>query len=147
MDTPVDPKTVRIYHVTHVDNLASILGEGAVLADGAGAAPVVDMSAPDARVFRRAAEVDGADAVVADYVPFLLSTDAARLERRAHRHPGSAPLAGRRRAPACRPRHPRELRRRRRGPAHRHRRTVVLTDADARPAAWAPRRSGPTCSG
>ena len=76
MDTPVDPKTVRIYHVTHVDNLASILGEGAVLADGAGAAPVVDMSAPDARVFRRAAEVDGADAVVADYVPFLLSTDA-----------------------------------------------------------------------
>ncbi len=76
VDTPIDPKTLRIYHVTHVDNLAPILGEGAVLADGAGAAPVVDMSAPDARAFRRDASVDGVDAVVADYVPFLLSTDA-----------------------------------------------------------------------
>jgi hypothetical protein len=76
VDTPVDPKTVRIYHLTHVENLASILGEGALLADGAGADPVVDVSAPDARAFRRSTAVDGADAVVADYVPFLLSTDA-----------------------------------------------------------------------
>jgi hypothetical protein len=75
-EAPVDPKTLRIYHVTHVDNLASILGEGAILADGAGAKPVVDVSAPDARAYRRAAAVAGADAVVADYVPFLLSTDA-----------------------------------------------------------------------
>ena len=75
-NTPVDPKTVRIYHVTHVDNLGSILGEGAILADGSGAAPVVDVSAPGARAFRRSATIDGADAVVADYVPFLLSTDA-----------------------------------------------------------------------
>jgi hypothetical protein len=75
-EAPVDPKTLRIYHVTHVDNLASILGEGAILADGAGAKPVVDVSAPDARAYRRAATVAGADAVVADYVPFLLSTDA-----------------------------------------------------------------------
>ena len=75
-DAPVDPKTVRIYHVTHVDNLASILGAGTVLADGAGASPAVDLSAPDAREFRRATPVDGADAVLADYVPFLLSTDA-----------------------------------------------------------------------
>lgn len=76
VDVPVDPKTVRIYHVTHVENLASILGVGAVLADAAGATPVVDLSAPDAREFRRGTTVDGVDAVVADYVPFLLSTDA-----------------------------------------------------------------------
>ncbi len=75
-EAPVDPKTVRIYHVTHVDNLASILGEGALLADRAGAEPVVDVSAPSAREFRRSAPVPGGDAVVADYVPFLLSTDA-----------------------------------------------------------------------
>ena len=75
-DVPIDPKTLRIYHVTHVDNLAAILGEGAVLADLAGAEPVVDVSAPAAREFRRTAPVDGVDAVVADYVPFLLSTDA-----------------------------------------------------------------------
>jgi hypothetical protein len=75
-DAPIDPKTLRIYHVTHVENLASILGEGAILADTAGAKPVVDVSAPHAREFRRAASIDGTDAVVADYVPFLLSTDA-----------------------------------------------------------------------
>ena len=76
VEAPVDPKTIRIYHVTHVDNVASILGEGALLADTAGAKPSVDLSAPDAREFRRSAAVDGTDAVVADYVPFLLSTDA-----------------------------------------------------------------------
>ncbi|MDF2573784.1 MAG: hypothetical protein K0S05_696 [Agromyces sp.] len=75
-EAPVDPKTVRIYHVTHVDNLASILGEGALLADRAGAAPAVDVSAPSAREFRRSAPVPGNGSVVADYVPFLLSTDA-----------------------------------------------------------------------
>lgn len=75
-EAPIDPKTVRIYHVTHVDNLASILGEGALLADRAGAAPAVDVSAPSAREFRRSASAPGSDAVVADYVPFLLSTDA-----------------------------------------------------------------------
>lgn len=76
IETPVDPKTVRIYHVTHLENVASILGEGAILADSAGARPTVDLSAADARRFRRSASVDGTDAVVADYVPFLLSTDA-----------------------------------------------------------------------
>lgn len=75
-EAPLDPKTVRIYHVTHVDNLASILGEGALLADRAGAAPAVDVSAPSAREFRRSAPVPGNGSVVADYVPFLLSTDA-----------------------------------------------------------------------
>lgn len=76
VDAPVDTKTLRIYHVTHLDNVASILGEGAILADTAGAEPAVDVSAPDAREFRRTAAIDGTDAVVADYVPFLLSTDA-----------------------------------------------------------------------
>ncbi|WP_173922230.1 DarT ssDNA thymidine ADP-ribosyltransferase family protein [Agromyces sp. Marseille-P2726] len=76
VDPPLDPKTVRIYHVTHLENLASILGEGAILADSAGATPKVDISAPDARAFRRSATVDGTESVVADYVPFLLSTDA-----------------------------------------------------------------------
>ncbi|GAA1514959.1 hypothetical protein BJ978_001952 [Agromyces terreus] len=73
---PVDPKTVRIYHVTHIENLASILGEGAILADAAGATPEVDVAAPAAREFRRSAPVEGTEQVVADYVPFLLSTDA-----------------------------------------------------------------------
>ncbi len=74
--TPIDPKTVRIYHVTHVENLASIFGAGAILADTTGAKPEVDLSAPAAREFRRSAPVEGTDNVVADYVPFLLSTDA-----------------------------------------------------------------------
>lgn len=72
----VDIKAMRIYHVTHIDNLAPILDTGALLADAAGAAPVVDVAAPGAREFRRTAAVAGADAVVADYVPFLLTTDA-----------------------------------------------------------------------
>lgn len=76
-DAPqIDAKALRIYHVTHFDNLAPILDAGALLADAAGAKPVVDVSAPDAREFRRTATIDGTDAVVADYVPFLLTTDA-----------------------------------------------------------------------
>lgn len=75
-DKPIDAKAMRIYHVTHLDNLARILGTGALLADTADAQPVVDIAAPEAREFRRAAVVDGTDAVVADYVPFLLTTDA-----------------------------------------------------------------------
>ena len=47
-----------------------------ILADTADAQPVVDIAAPEAREFRRTAVVDGTDAVVADYVPFLLTTDA-----------------------------------------------------------------------
>ena len=51
---------------------------GALLADAAdpGAQPEVDIAAPAAREFRRSAELDGTGAVVADYVPFLLTTDA-----------------------------------------------------------------------
>ena len=77
-DAAIDAKAMRIYHVTHLDNLARILGSGALLADAAdpGARPEVDIAAPAAREFRRAAEVSGTDAVVADYVPFLLTIDA-----------------------------------------------------------------------
>ena len=76
-DAPrLDLKAMRIYHVTHIDNLPPILDAGALLADAAGAAPVVDLAAPHAREYRRGAAIDGTDAVVADYVPFLLTTDA-----------------------------------------------------------------------
>ncbi|MCD2444086.1 DUF4433 domain-containing protein [Agromyces sp. SYSU K20354] len=77
-DAAIDAKAMRIYHVTHLDNLGRILGSGALLADAAepGARPEVDIAAPAAREFRRTAAVGGTDAVVADYVPFLLTPDA-----------------------------------------------------------------------
>ncbi|WP_133411757.1 DarT ssDNA thymidine ADP-ribosyltransferase family protein [Agromyces badenianii] len=76
-DAPrLDLKAMRIYHVTHIDNLPPILDAGALLADAAGAAPVVDLAAPHAREYRRTAAIADTDAVVADYVPFLLTTDA-----------------------------------------------------------------------
>lgn len=73
---PVDAGKVRIYHVTHLDNLARILGAGALVPDAAGAEPVVDLAAPAVRSFRRVQAVPGTDAVLADYVPFLLTPDA-----------------------------------------------------------------------
>ncbi|WP_353815357.1 DarT ssDNA thymidine ADP-ribosyltransferase family protein [Agromyces sp. SYSU T00266] len=75
---PVDVGKTRIYHVTHIENLGRILGAGAILADAGDppATPAVDVAAPAARAYRRSATVPGADATVAEYVPFLLSTDA-----------------------------------------------------------------------
>lgn len=75
---PVDPSKVRVYHLTHLDNLARILGAGALLADAGdpAAAPVVDLSAPAAREYRRAARVGEGEATLAGYVPFFLSVDA-----------------------------------------------------------------------
>ncbi|GAA2040905.1 hypothetical protein GCM10009819_28190 [Agromyces tropicus] len=75
---PVDAGATRIYHVTHIENLGRILGAGALLADTGepAATPAVDIAAPAAREYRRTATVPGADATVAEYVPFLLSTDA-----------------------------------------------------------------------
>ena len=60
-DAAIDAKAMRIYHVTHLDNLARILGSGALLADAAepGAQPEVDIAAPAAREFRRSAELVG----------------------------------------------------------------------------------------
>lgn len=75
---PVDAGAARLYHVTHVENLGRILGAGALLADAGdpAASPVVDLAAPTARAYRRSATVGDTGAHVAEYVPFLLSTDA-----------------------------------------------------------------------
>ncbi|QEO13571.1 DUF4433 domain-containing protein [Agromyces intestinalis] len=75
---PIDVRALRVYHVTHIDNLAGILGAGAVLPDAGdpAATPAVDLAAPAAREFRRVAHVPGTGAAIAEYVPLLLSTDA-----------------------------------------------------------------------
>jgi hypothetical protein len=75
LTAPLDDVTVqRIYHVTHVNNLANIFGTGALLADGSSARPEVDMSAADTREQRRGISIDGeGSASVADYVPFALA--------------------------------------------------------------------------
>ncbi|MGR2753292.1 DarT ssDNA thymidine ADP-ribosyltransferase family protein [Agromyces arachidis] len=77
-EAPVDAAASRLYHVTHIENLGRILGAGALLADAGDppAEPVVDLAAPAARAFRRSATVGETGATVAEYVPFLLSTDA-----------------------------------------------------------------------
>lgn len=74
----VDPGTRRIFHVTHVKNLEGILAEGGILADAAGASPVVDISAADHRTARR--RVSAGPAPVAAYVPFMLAADASLWE-------------------------------------------------------------------
>lgn len=77
-EPPVDPAKLRVYHLTHLDNLARILGSGALLADAGDppAAPVVDIAAPAAREYRRSTPAGEQDATLADYVPFFLSVDA-----------------------------------------------------------------------
>jgi hypothetical protein len=62
----------RIYHVTHVSNLAGIIEADALVAD---ASPTVDASSPENRAARRDTPVDGVT-TVADYVPFFLSPNA-----------------------------------------------------------------------
>ncbi|MBG6057989.1 hypothetical protein RCH16_001187 [Cryobacterium sp. MP_M5] len=70
----------RIYHVTHIRNLAGILESGALLADASEAwttRPVVDISSAPNRDARRTALVSGdGSASVAGYVPFFLSPNA-----------------------------------------------------------------------
>jgi hypothetical protein len=69
----------RIFHVTHEQNLAAILADGALRAGatlGQGS-PAVDVSSAATREVRAEIEVrDGAS--VADHVPFYLSPDAHR---------------------------------------------------------------------
>lgn len=66
----------RIFHVTHEQNLAAILADGALRA---GVVPAVDVSSAATREVRATIEVrDGA--TVADYVPFYLSPDAAKWD-------------------------------------------------------------------
>ncbi|WP_166790835.1 DarT ssDNA thymidine ADP-ribosyltransferase family protein [Cryobacterium mannosilyticum] len=70
----------RIYHVTHIRNLAGILESGALLADMSEAwttRPVVDISSAPNRDARRTALVSGdGSSSVAGYVPFFLSPNA-----------------------------------------------------------------------
>ncbi len=61
----------RIYHVTHMNNLAAIIEADGLLAN---ATPVVDVSSAENRSARRDTAVG--DATVADYVPFFLSPNA-----------------------------------------------------------------------
>lgn len=92
----------RIYHVTHIGNLAGILESHAVLADAGGekrAQPAVDISSEANREARRGMRVAGeAEPAVAGYVPFFLSPNAGvwesirsqspdpRLSAEAYRH-------------------------------------------------------------
>lgn len=74
MQRRVDIAKLRVMHVTHRENLDSILAGGALSADLAGASPVVDIASAAAREFRRTSAIG--DGVLADYVPFLLSVEA-----------------------------------------------------------------------
>lgn len=71
----------RIYHVTHISNLAGVLSSGALLADASKAwegRPAVDISSAETRESRRAILVSGQGSLsVAKYVPFFLSPDAS----------------------------------------------------------------------
>lgn len=70
--------TLRAHHVTHVDNLAGIVEEGAVLAADQ-ASPAVDVSSVATREARSAAVApDGSS--VAGHVPFTLSPDGVRWD-------------------------------------------------------------------
>lgn len=74
----LDVASQRIYHVTHIDNLASIIAAGAINADTLlDERPAVDVSSEETRAHRRAVEVLE-HTHVADYVPFFLSPHSAR---------------------------------------------------------------------
>jgi len=69
---PLDLGAQRIFHVTHISNLAAIFDAGAITAD---AAATLDVSSPVTRELRRTATVN-AGQMVADFVPFYLSPNA-----------------------------------------------------------------------
>ncbi|PYY34887.1 MULTISPECIES: DarT ssDNA thymidine ADP-ribosyltransferase family protein [unclassified Curtobacterium] len=69
---------LRAHHVTHIDNLAGIVADGAILASDQ-ATPAVDVSSAATREARGAATApDGSS--VAGHVPFTLSPDARRWD-------------------------------------------------------------------
>ena len=71
----------RVYHLTHISNLAAILQEGSLLAnDALRTRPIVDISAPATRDARREARVADGGRSVAEYVPFFLSPNATIWE-------------------------------------------------------------------
>jgi hypothetical protein len=71
----------RVYHLTHISNLAAILRDGSLFANAAlSTRPAVDISAPATRESRRDAIVAGTERSVAEYVPFFLSPNATVWE-------------------------------------------------------------------
>lgn len=66
----------RVYHITHIDNLESILDAGAI---SAGVTPNVDLSTPLTRELRQTAEISPGESV-ADHVPFYLVPTASLWE-------------------------------------------------------------------
>jgi hypothetical protein len=83
----VDAGARRIFHLTHLRNLPGIVAAGRILADAAGAQPIVDLSSADTRDRRREAMVAGRP--VADFVPFFLAPDAPLWLRMRGRVPDS----------------------------------------------------------
>ena len=69
----------RIYHLTHVSNLASILEHG-IRADAAEAEPTVDISSDENRRSRRTIVVTDDGGTVASYVPFFISPTSSVWE-------------------------------------------------------------------
>jgi hypothetical protein len=81
---PEDVGGQRIYHLTHVRNLADILAAGRLLADGSSEwenRPAVDISSESNREARRSAllAADGSSSV-ANYVPFALAPKSSVWE-------------------------------------------------------------------
>jgi len=74
-----DVSQQRVYHVTHVNNLANILVEG-LRADATEVVPAVDISSEDNRNSRRTIVVSDDGATVASYVPFFLSPTSSVWE-------------------------------------------------------------------
>lgn len=71
---PVSVREHRIFHVTHMRNLAGIIETGKLLADAHGAAPAVDISSPGNREERREAAVDTNK--VSQFVPFFATPES-----------------------------------------------------------------------
>lgn len=74
----------RLFHLTHVRNLADILSAGALLADSSESwvtRPTVDISTPGTRESRRSTTVSGLGSPnVADFVPFFLVPNSTMWE-------------------------------------------------------------------
>jgi hypothetical protein len=81
----IDVSEQRIYHLTHISNLAAILTAGQIFADANDAweaRPAVDISSAATREERRMITLSGvSEATVADFVPFFLSPNAGIWQR------------------------------------------------------------------
>ena len=84
----------RLYHVTPLRNLESILLDGAIRPMAAGLQPDIDLAAPLVRELRAHADV-GDGRTVAEFVPFTVSPDADRWAelRAGAEEPHWAPVA------------------------------------------------------